>query len=169
MNICYKCQAQTRAGTRNAVGAWLCNKCALTNHTLHYDYYDAETDSMKTPFDGMDEKEQYQHFIDFCYQLFGGLSTDTYKRAREFNQQYSYLEMDSSLELDAADIIIELIITGAITVQLAAKAFGCPINRSIAKIIIFFIGLPSFFYSIFSNKYLWRKMRRVNFSKFCST
>ena len=58
MNICYKCQAQTRAGTRNAVGAWLCNKCALTNHTLHYDYYDAETDSMKTPFNEMDEKEQ---------------------------------------------------------------------------------------------------------------
>ena len=98
MNICYKCQAQTRAGTRNAVGAWLCNKCALTNHTLHYDYYDAETDSMKTPFHEMDEKEQYQHFIDFCYQLFGGLSTDTYKRAREFNQQYSYLEMTRAIE-----------------------------------------------------------------------
>ena len=76
----------------------MCNKCALTNHTLHYDYYDSKTDSMKTPFENMEEKEQYQHFIDFCYQLFGGLATDTYKRAREFNQKYSYLEMVRAIE-----------------------------------------------------------------------
>lgn len=139
LNLCSKCGVKGKAGTRDAKGAWMCSKCLVFNNVLHYDRYNPETDSMRNPFQDLSEEEQRSHFIDFCYQLFGGLNKQTYALIPQYLEKYSYLEMTRAIEF----------------FYIVKKNSKEKANKSIG-IIPYVIAHSNEYYKIISNSHLKR-------------
>lgn len=99
MYKCSKCGKETKDSHYDYTGVFVCKSCAKIE-PWHTDRFSIEDGIIirKTPYEGLTEEQQREKFIEFAFNLLGGLDNRAYALMKNYAKKYSWLDMTRALE-----------------------------------------------------------------------